>query len=76
MAQTGNSTTVTAWNTVLFDKFSRFRHLAVAGLAQFDAALCTQLRGCDPHDVRVGMRVHVEFDDVTPECSLPHWRIE
>jgi ubiquinone/menaquinone biosynthesis C-methylase UbiE len=40
MAETGNNTVIAAWNTVLFEKFSRFKHLLVHGLAQFsDAAL-------------------------------------
>ena len=37
---TDNSVIVEAWNTVLFDKFCRFRHLLVDGLSQHsDAAL-------------------------------------
>jgi ubiquinone/menaquinone biosynthesis C-methylase UbiE len=35
-----NSTVVNAWNTILFEKFCRFKHLLVDNLAQFsDAAL-------------------------------------
>jgi uncharacterized OB-fold protein len=33
-----------------------------------------RLRGRDPHAVRAGMRVVVEFDDVTDDVTLPHWR--
>ncbi len=33
-----------------------------------------QIRGCDPHAIRDGMPVTVEFDDVTADVSLPHWR--
>jgi uncharacterized protein len=49
-----------------------------AALVELDEGpfMVGQLRGCEPRDIRVGMRVRVEFDDVTPECSLPHWRIE
>jgi uncharacterized OB-fold protein len=34
-----------------------------------------QIRGCAPDAVRIGMPVTVEFDDVTPEISLPAWRV-
>jgi uncharacterized protein len=34
-----------------------------------------QIRGCDPQAVRAGMEVRVEFDDVTADVSLPHWRV-
>jgi ubiquinone/menaquinone biosynthesis C-methylase UbiE len=34
----GNRTIVEAWNTVLFDKFCRFRHLLVDGLSQHSDA--------------------------------------
>lgn len=33
MTDTNNDIVVEAWNTVLFDKFTRFKHLLVAGLA-------------------------------------------
>jgi uncharacterized OB-fold protein len=33
-----------------------------------------QIRGCAPEEVAIGMAVEVEFDDVTPDTSLPHWR--
>ncbi len=29
----GNDIVIEAWNTVLFDKFVRFKHLLIAGLA-------------------------------------------
>ena len=32
--QDGNRIMVAAWNTVLYEKFSRFRHLVVQGLSQ------------------------------------------
>jgi len=33
--------------------------------------LLTNIVGCAPERVAVGMRVSVVFDDVTPEISLP-----
>jgi hypothetical protein len=33
-----------------------------------------RIRGCDPHAVRAGMPVTVEFDDVADDVTLPHWR--
>src|SRR4051794_3443707 len=33
MAEANNDIIIAAWNTVLFDKFTRFKHLMVAGLA-------------------------------------------
>ncbi len=39
-----NDVIVEAWNTVLFDKFTRFKHLLVAGLAgHSDEALSRNL---------------------------------
>lgn len=50
-AEPSNSIIVEAWNTVLYDKFCRFKHLLVDGLAQHsDAAL-------ERCDYRVGERV-------------------
>ena len=36
---TDNDIIVEAWNTVLFDKFTRFRHLLIDGLSQHSAAI-------------------------------------
>jgi uncharacterized protein len=36
--------------------------------------LLTNVIGCDPDDVRIGMEVEVVFTDVTPEVTLPHFR--
>jgi len=33
--------------------------------------LLTNVVGCDPDTVRIGMPVVVQFDDVTPEVTLP-----
>lgn len=52
-----NSVIVEAWNTVLFDKFSRFKHLLVDGLSQHsDAAFerCNYPRGARVLDVGCG----------------------
>lgn len=36
--------------------------------------LMTNIVGCDPDAVRIGMSVVVQFDDVTPEITLPKFR--
>ena len=36
--------------------------------------LMTNVVGCPPDAVRIGMRVEIEFDDVTPEVTLPKFR--
>jgi uncharacterized OB-fold protein len=36
--------------------------------------LLTNIVGCAPEDVTIGMAVRVEFDDVTPEVTLPKFR--
>ncbi len=36
--------------------------------------LNTNIVGIDPQDVKIGMRVEVTWDDVTPEFSLPKFR--
>lgn len=57
MATTEESVIVQAWNTVLFDKFCRFRHLLVDGLARHsDAALvgCAFAPGMRVLDVGCG----------------------
>lgn len=38
--------------------------------------LTTNIVGCDPADVEIGMRVVVEYDDVTPEVTLVKFRPE
>ena len=47
-----------------------------AGIVQLDEGvfMVGQIRGCDPHAIRAGMRVEVEFDDVADDVTLPHWR--
>jgi uncharacterized OB-fold protein len=36
--------------------------------------MLTNLIGCAPEEVRIGMPVEVVFDDVTPEATLPKFR--
>jgi uncharacterized OB-fold protein len=36
--------------------------------------MLTNVVGCKPEDVRIGMRVEVVFEDVTPEATLPKFR--
>jgi uncharacterized OB-fold protein len=36
--------------------------------------MMTNIVGCDPKDVHVGMQVEVVFDDVTPEVTLPKFK--
>jgi uncharacterized protein len=38
------------------------------------ARLVSNLIGCPPHGVRIGMPVEVAFEDVTPEVTLPKFR--
>ena len=52
-----NDLVIEAWNTVLFEKFTRFRHILVQGLSQHsDAALarCAYARGARVLDVGCG----------------------
>ena len=48
-----------------------------AGLIELDehVFMTGQIRGVDPHAITQGLRVRVEFDDVTDDVSLPHWRM-
>ena len=36
--------------------------------------MLTNIVGCRPEGVHIGMRVEVSFDDVTPEVSLPKFK--
>jgi uncharacterized OB-fold protein len=36
--------------------------------------MLTNIVGCAPQDVHIGMRVEVAFDDVTPEVTLPKFK--
>jgi uncharacterized OB-fold protein len=47
--------------------------LAVVELAE-GPRMMTNVVGCAPDDVRVGMAVEVEFEDVTPEVTLAKFR--
>ena len=48
----------------------------VLAVVQFDegAELMTNVVGCAPDDVRIGMPVHIVFDDVTPEITLAKFK--
>jgi uncharacterized OB-fold protein len=71
---------VFSWTVVHRPTLPAFEALVpyAAGLVQLDEGpfMVGQLRGRDPGEIRAGMAVRIEFDDVTAECSLPHWRIE
>jgi uncharacterized OB-fold protein len=71
---------VFSWTVVHRPTLPAFEALVpyAAGLVQLDEGpfMVGQLRGCDPGEIRAGMPVRIEFDDVTADCSLPHWRIE
>src|SRR5262249_20420138 len=47
-----------------------------AGVVRLDEGvfMVGQLRGCEPAEIRAGMRVTVEFEDVGDGVTLPHWR--
>jgi SAM-dependent methyltransferase len=70
--ESGNSIIVEAWNTILYDKFCRFRHLLVEGLSQHgDAAL----RRCGYRDGERVLDVGCGFGDTTVRIAgllAPH----
>ena len=47
--------------------------LAIVELAE-GVRLMTNIVGCPPGDVRIGMPVEVVFEDVTPEITLPKFK--
>ena len=47
--------------------------LAVVELAD-GVRLMTNVIGCSPDQVRIGMAVEIVFEDVTPEVTLPKFR--
>lgn len=57
-----NDTIIEAWNTVLFDKFKRFKHLLIEGLSGHSDALLS--RGLHPKGSRV-VDVGCGFGDTT-----------
>jgi uncharacterized OB-fold protein len=62
--------------TVIRQNFSRsFRDLLpyVVALVDLDEGprLMTNLVGCDPDDVRIGMPVRVTFESVSDDASIP-----
>ena len=79
--QDGNRIMIAAWNTVLYEKFSRFRHLVVQGLSQHsDAAFDRRPYpvgarvldvGCGFGDstMRIAMRVGPTGEAVGVDCA-------
>jgi len=69
---------VYTWTVVHEPTLPAFRHLVpyAVGLVQLEEGvfMVGQIRGVAPDAIRVGLRVRVEFDDVTSEIALPHWR--
>ena len=49
-----------------------------AGLVVLDEGvfMLGRIRGCATADVQIGQRVVVEFEDVSAEIALPHWRVD
>ena len=37
--------------------------------------MMTNIVGCPNEDIKIGMAVEVTFDDVTPEVTLPKFRL-
>jgi len=76
-----NSTIIEAWNTVLFDKFVRFRHLLVEGLSQHSDAALERTKfpkgarvldiGCGFGDstLRIASRVGLNGEAVGVDCA-------
>jgi uncharacterized OB-fold protein len=69
---------VVSWTVVHGPTLPAFQPLVpyVAGVVRLEEGphMVGQIRGCAPDAVHDGLRVRVEFDDVTPDVSLPHWR--
>lgn len=70
---------VHTWTVIHGPTLPAFQALVpyAAGVVRLDEGvfMVGQIRGCAPDAVAAGMRVRVVFDDVTPDCSLPHWRV-
>jgi uncharacterized OB-fold protein len=70
---------VFSWTVVHPPTLAAFADLVpyAAGLIELEEKvfMVGQIRGVDPHAVEAGMRVRVEFDDVSEDISLPHWRV-
>ncbi len=69
---------VFTWTVVHRPTLAAFEPLLpyAAGLIELEEGvfMAGQIRGCAPRQVRAGLEVRVEFDDVTADVSLPHWR--
>jgi uncharacterized protein len=47
--------------------------LAVVELSDYPIRIPARLKGVAPRGVQVGASVRIQFEDVTPEVSLPYW---
>lgn len=70
---------VYSWTVIHGPTLPAFRHLLpyTAGVIALDEGvfMVGQIRGCVSEALREGLRVRVEFDDVSDDISLPHWRV-
>ena len=48
--------------------------LAIVDLEE-GVRMMTNIVDCDPEEVSIGMEVEVVFDEVTPEITLPKWKL-
>ncbi len=48
--------------------------LAWVDLEEEGVRMLTNIVGCDPEEVQIGMDVEVIFEDISPEISLPKFR--
>jgi hypothetical protein len=74
---TGRATVYT-WTVVHPPTLPAFAAIApyAAGIVQLDEGvfMVGQIRGVAPAAIRAGLPLTVEFDDVTDDVTLPHWR--
>ena len=70
---------VYSWTVIHGPTLPAFQPLVpyAAGVVLLDEGvfMVGQIRGCAPEALREGLRVRVEFDDVTDDIALPHWRV-
>jgi uncharacterized OB-fold protein len=70
---------VFSWTVVHRPTLPAFAALVpyAAALVELDEGpfLVGRLRGCAHGEITAGLLVRVEWDDVSPDVSLPHWRV-